>query len=1351
MHLRTGISSRADWQRLGSKPLVTEFGSNMKCSFASRVLSAACPSWHAKDYIINNDGNVTIHMGFDSDANVHYVGDKRLLINYRSHRGLTVDGLGGNSHVRGIGDLPISITCADGSIQKLVLPDVFYIENNTACILSSFLFLDQCRDLVDSVTITRKKSFVSCNDGSIFNLVRSDDLLVLPVTVRLKTSRGNRKRFKRGDLRGADGSPVSQVSFESSRGSSIDCNYAHLLLCHAGKDKLRFLRKHGLVKGISWPDEDGLHTCYPCAIGKAKLNRFERSSSTYSKRGELVVTDIEGPIGVSSFNGGYEYAVHFTDMYSRFSKVYFMKKKSDVGAVFQRYIDEECTPRDITIECVQSDNASEYCGSKTKFQSICKARSIRFRTSSPYCHWENGIAERVILSMMEKSFSVMAQRALAPEYWAMCLEHVYEVSNFLPHSAFDNRESPYFRWTGDVPDMSRYRPFGCDVRVAIPRDHPDYKKYVNDPAYIGIYVGELSGSGAHLVYRPGSRGEPGSVKEVGERLCKFFDSYDEKLYLLTSENQVYRKYLQYETTPGVVPLLPDKTDFRIAKKFGKDYYFGVASRNNELGDLKYDVRYDDGDFEDMTDFEIDAAKALYIKLSDKDPRSQRGYGADTFSVLPRKITLLELLDHKIVNTSYNNWMAVVRCRYEFTVSGVREERVEWVSLGALLSYVVNFDDSWAMIRTYIMSDYESVSDRHRYHPELFQFLRLERSTRTSNKTASMGLISFEYDPDSETVHAFSADTKKPIFRDRGRFKSFASKSPNRLRSLSLDSADVQVPKNYAEALKLSTNVWVDATEVCIYDFGLADIGDWVPLADVPSGVKPISSRFVYQVKTRLGGKLEAFCRWTPRGFEEQPLEHYDPDSIFAGTPQLWALRMIIVKALTAQWKTIHLDFKRAFSHAPIDRPVYVTLPRGYHLYDENGQELCIRLRKSSEGLKQSAAQWEGVLNEFLLEEGFTQCKKEPHMWRSNTLPSGTRAYVTVYVDDMYITMNDSEWLTGFRQRMDKLAPHKSLGEIEFALGCEVEWTPDRKNVTVTCSRKIAELLRKTGMESCKGANTPLLPGSKLSTDLSTALVTDRVIMNEYRSAVGSLLYIMRAGRPDLDYACWYLACGMTAPTEALVLQLKHVLRYLQYSKNLKLRYGRVHGRPELDLSSIAYSSDEFVGFSDANFEPDRSTTSTLTMFRNAALYWRVKKQSTTSLSSVQSELTALSEQARDVQLLRDVFGFLDMDLPESTTVFCDSRGAIQNAKHPSFSERLRHVQNKIFYIRELVYEKIVSVRWIATKMNPADIGTKALGATQFRLFSFFVMNDSIEAPKKLSADPVVRSAQLRGIPRYRRR
>ena len=199
------------------------------------------------------------------------------------------------------------------------------------------------------------------------------------------------------------------------------------------------------------------------------------------------------------------------------------------------------------------------------------------------------------------------------------------------------------------------------------------------------------------------------------------------------------------------------------------------------------------------------------------------------------------------------------------------------------------------------------------------------------------------------------------------------------------------------------------------------------------------------------------------------------------------------------------------------------------------------------------------------------------------------------------------------------------------------------------------------MEDAKPQTTPLRPGSKLAQDLLTEVITDRDQINEYRSAVGSLLYIMRAARPDLCYSAWYLACGMTTPTVALLEQLKHTFRYLIHTKDFELRYSVNKATGELDLSSIAYDYRQLVGFADANFEPDRCVSSCITMYLNAALHWRVKKQQRVSTSTVQSELCALTETARDIELFRDIFEFVGLPQDEPSTIFSDSKGAIQNA------------------------------------------------------------------------------------------
>ena len=57
-------------------------------------------------------------------------------------------------------------------------------------------------------------------------------------------------------------------------------------------------------------------------------------------------------IAVPGF-GGYQYAIHFTDSYSRFSAVYMMKQKSDVHIALDRFISKYCEPYGIVIKKMQ--------------------------------------------------------------------------------------------------------------------------------------------------------------------------------------------------------------------------------------------------------------------------------------------------------------------------------------------------------------------------------------------------------------------------------------------------------------------------------------------------------------------------------------------------------------------------------------------------------------------------------------------------------------------------------------------------------------------------------------------------------------------------------------------------------------------------------------------------------------------------------------------------------------------------------------------------------------------------------------------------------------------------------------
>ena len=118
---------------------------------------------------------------------------------------------------------------------------------------------------------------------------------------------------------------------------------------------------------------------------------------------------------------------------------------------------------------------------------------------------------------------------------------------------------------------------------------------------------------------------------------------------------MYREYLNYGDGDEAVPvILPTDNEFRVAKKFGNKFHFGTAKKNSDPGEYKYDVRYDDSDFETMTKSEVDRAREHFAELIAKDPRAQSGYGTDSYTLLPGKVTVSAITDHKVVLSSYNN-------------------------------------------------------------------------------------------------------------------------------------------------------------------------------------------------------------------------------------------------------------------------------------------------------------------------------------------------------------------------------------------------------------------------------------------------------------------------------------------------------------------------------------------------------------------------------------------------------------------------------------------------------------------------------------------------------------------------
>ncbi|KAH9763957.1 hypothetical protein KPL70_001353 [Citrus sinensis] len=213
----------------------------------------------------------------------------------------------------------------------------------------------------------------------------------------------------------------------------------HFKLGHMSERSLRELSKQGV---LGEDKIEPLEFCEECVLGKSSRVKF--STGAHVSRGtlEYVHADLWGPTQTASL-GGARYFLSLIDDHSRMVWVYVLKNKDEVFEQFKNWKTLIETQTNRKVKKLRTDNGLEFCNKK--FEEFCSKHGIMRHRTVRYAPQQNGLAERMNRTLVDKVRCMLIHSKLPMSLWAEALSTACHIVN---RSSFTgiNFKTPYELW-----------------------------------------------------------------------------------------------------------------------------------------------------------------------------------------------------------------------------------------------------------------------------------------------------------------------------------------------------------------------------------------------------------------------------------------------------------------------------------------------------------------------------------------------------------------------------------------------------------------------------------------------------------------------------------------------------------------------------------------------------------------------------------------------------------------------------------------------------------------------------------------------------------------------------------------
>jgi hypothetical protein len=486
------------------------------------------------------------------------------------------------------------------------------------------------------------------------------------------------------------------------------------------------------------------------------------------------------------------------------------------------------------------------------------------------------------------------------------------------------------------------------------------------------------------------------------------------------------------------------------------------------------------------------------------------------------------------------------------------------------------------------------------------------------------------------------------------------------------------------------------------------------------GKNIISSKFVLRKKYAPSGVISRHkSRLVIRGFEQKyGIDYFET---FASVLRYNTLRAVLAKASAEDLDIEHIDVDTAFLNPTLNEEIYMEIPDFFELIHPGikRESHYLKLKKALYGLKQAPKLWLDHVVDFFKSVGLRRANCDSNLF------VGDGITILLYVDDMLIIGSKAK-TAEYKQKIGDKWKIKDLGPAKMFLGFQIERNRSKRTLRLHHEFYVEKLLQRFSLQDANAKDLPAPAGTVLKrvedNDYNfPSLEGDQAML--YRQIVGATLYLANCSRPDISYIVGQLARHMARPQSHHLRLAKHLLRYLKKSKSWGITYGRQEGNRDAKYSI----------WTDATFgteEDLKSVQGVTVIWHGGAIIWSSTRQRATSKSSMEAEIRAASEGARDAAWMETLFEDLGLKINTKPILYSDNRSAVlvANGNTRRIYKSAKHIKVDAFFVKnDMVEAERLEVQHIPGEDEIADMLTKQLPFAQFNRFCYeFGLRDSNE-------------------------